>query len=81
VEGAVTSIILGAATSACLLLMAKWRTQDSKKEIATLSDMGVGSAFGESIRRLLRLEPYFWVFASGMVAGITILRAFAGMGE
>ena len=74
-------IIVGAAASACLLLVAKWRTQVSKKEIATLSDMGVGGAFGESLRELLRLEPYFWVFASGMVAGITILRAGASMGE
>ena len=80
-EGAVTSIIVGAAASACLLLMAKWRTQDSKKEIATLSEMGVGGAFGEGLRSLLRREPYFWVFASGVVAGITILRAVAGMGE
>lgn len=75
------SIIVGAAVSACLLLMAKWRTQDSKKEIAALSEMGVSGAFGESLRKLLQREPYFWVFASGMVAGITILRAAAGMGE
>jgi hypothetical protein len=81
VEGAVNGFILGAIATACLLLMAKWRTQDSKKEIATLSDMGVGGTIGDSLRSLLRREPYFWVFASGMVAGITILRAVAGMGE
>lgn len=74
-------LILGAVASVCLLLTAKWRTQDSKKEIATLSDMGVSGAFGEALRSLLRREPYFWVFASGMVAGITILQAGAGMGE
>jgi hypothetical protein len=81
VEGAVNGLILGALACAFLLLIAKWRTQDSKKEIASLSDMGVGGAFGAGLKRLLRIEHHFWVFASGMVAGITIMRAALGMGE
>jgi hypothetical protein len=58
-----------------------WRTKDRENEIAMLSEMGVVGGFGAVLRALLRLEPHFWVFASGMVAGITILRAGAGMGE
>ncbi len=74
-------LILGAVASAFLLLMAKWRTKDSKKEIASLSDMGVGGTFGAGLSWLLQLESHFWVFLSGMVAGITIMRATLGMGE
>ena len=80
-EGAVIGTVVGLVACACLLLMARWRTKDSEKEIAILSDMGVGGGFGSGLRAVLRLEPYFWVFASGMVAGITVLRAGAGMGE
>lgn len=74
-------IIVGLVGCVTFILMARWRTKDSETEIATLSDLGVGGGFGAELRALLRLEPQFWVFASGVVAGITILQAIAGMGE
>lgn len=80
-EGAVIGPIAGIAASAGALMMAWWGTKAIQKEIAQVSEMGVGGTFGVGLRALLRFEPHFWVFVSGAVAGITLMGSAFGTGE